>query len=508
MAGKIPRIDPGSRPSGVPQGRLTLGDPGFGFKAVSGLTRQAAEGLAAEAEVEAKKIRATREKRQDLYDESAVNLTLGAFDNKLRDEGQAIQEKNKPNQAMEEFFSRAWEMVQDEIDEAENPTQALMLAQQAPAVVRRHLNLMSTWSEQRKTQSIKVNLSAQMRGVAAGAEQVPTVEGLEIYLKDARAQHMPSLVRVYGNQASNEFDKMMLEAVDGFLRYQGAHNPQMVLDELKNPSDLVKQYTKSTQRDSLRTKTMLSYEKRHETRKYDLLSAATGDIAEAVERLNSGMLTEETGAEYLIALEKTTRAKREPIIADKSLSAAQKNEQLAIIDKELEILDAVDEIFRRGLKVDPERMFAEDAAMLAEIDSNLVKFKKKREQLPMIAEQIERLVLARRKMAISGAAYATGMKHVGRALSKAIRDEANNTGILYDNPREAGNREMNRLLKNQKIQNLPQVQRNKAWIDYMNRYLTATEGGQEISKEDSAKLARLAVTFTTDVNVLQPGDMK
>jgi hypothetical protein len=318
----------------------------------------------------------------------------------------------------------------------------------------------------------------------------------------------PRAQQAYGRQAGDEIDKMKQDAVNGFLRLQGDRNPKMVLNLLNQPPDIIKKYTDSTQRSTLRDRTKMSWGKRRETRKYDLLSKATGDVSDLVNELNSGLISNETGAERIWKLEQTTRTQREPIIRDKSLSDEEKKEQLAIIDGQLETIDAVWEVWQRGRSEDGKLLFAEEGAVLWELDNQLAKFKSKREQLPLIAEALKNLTFARKALRISHGRYITAGKHIEKALKKAVQDEESNTGFLHVSPREAGNREMNRLLADPEAKNLTKAQRYKVWTTYYDRYNAATDEGKEPTKEELRKIVRESFTDVTNINALKPSDLQ
>jgi hypothetical protein len=504
---KIPRISQNDRPSAVPRGS-TGASPYSEIAGVFGAAADVAAAggkIAADAEqAEAERLRAVREQKQAIVNEVEAGRLAGEFEEDLVSGAEEVQKRNwnNPDKAVSEFYELSQGVQGTYVDSAGNTQVALDLAQKTNARRAAAMREMHDWAIRRQTQKTTGDLEAQKNQMAVAAGRVGAPGALDGFLAQSKARLYPQFEAVYGANAEKEWHEASVRAAEGWARVQGDANPVSTLSALRNPKGALASYLTPEKRDSLINRTEQALEKRGQNRQYELLTDAAGETSQAVELLNAGKLDAQTVLTLQDKNEKAMAAAR----LDKSFTPEQRAAQVATLKKQKEVLEAVDEIRARGVKYNPEEQITADAAALKEVDKALVKFKSAEEQLPLIVEQMERLVLARREKSISAGAFATAYGHVATAYSKALKDEASNDGLpFWMNAREAGNRELNRVLET-KAANVSPDQKARAQYAYMKAYLAASKGDVPVSSEMAKRLARVAVSNNTPVDARVKGD--
>lgn len=501
---KIPRISQGDRPSAVPGGSLPSGAEG-GIFGLVGKVVQAGYEMASEAEkAEALKLRDIAEEKQMRINVVSAGKMSSDYELEIRDDFEMLKRAywNEPEKLVPELLDRARAKADADAKDAPNTWVGMDFAKSSVSSIASIARQAHEWMWSRQTQIAKGDLEAQRNSAAAMAEKEASLAGLEVLLETTHEKLMPQYVAVYGAKAEEEWHQTAVRMTQGYALGQGDFNPLGVRGELKAARGAFAKYLTPAERESYTRKTELAQERRHQTRMYDILSEADGDNTRAVEMLNAGTLEVDT----VLALQKKNISALDAAKIDPSFTPEQRATQVKMLERQGEVLAAVEEIRARGIPFNPEEQISEDTVALREVDKALKRYKGKKEQLPLITEQKDRLIKMRRERKISATGFQTGMDHINMAFRKAVTDEANNDGFWrWQDAREAGNREMDKYLEG-RARGASETQKNEAWLDYMNRLLQATKGGKEIDNDAARRMARQSVSLKTGFDIREKGD--
>ena len=502
---KIPRIEKGNRPSAVPGGPLPGVNSGAA-PAIAAFGNLAEVGykIAADAEErEMERLRLIQERKQAIVNEVEAGRRAGDYEEGIVGQLDDLKKQyaEEPDKVPQQLLEGGRVLLDRQIEQAPNTQIGLEMAQRGNTRLMAAVREAHDWVQARQTQKIKGDLEAQKNQLAVNAGRFGSTGQLDDFLKTQRQSLFPQYEKVFGVNASKEWNDTVSRAAESYARVQGDIRPVSLRAELSNPRGALATALTPQERDTLITRTERALEKRGETRQYDILGVAAGKTVNLVDALNSG----ELDPAVLIAHQHENTMAQKAAAIDPSFSPEQRREQVRLLKRQGEVLDAIDGIFTRGQKFDPLKMAVNDAAALKDADKALAKFKGKVEQLPLLVEQMERLTLARKKGEISNGGYASAFGHIGLAYKKALSDEADNDGFwIFQNSRESANREMTRLLET-RAQNASEDKKASAWVAYMQRYVEASKKG-DVNAEAARRMARQAISIETGFDVRIKGD--
>ena len=509
---KIPRLDGGSASvtpasgAGVGAGFIQAAAQPFG--AAGDVADAGFSGAATKEQREAERLRLLTEQKQGVLNEVDAGKRAGDYEESIYHVSERLKTTyaDSPDQAPEELLAQGRTEIERAVAAAPNTAVGLEVAQKANSRLDAAMREMHGWVQLRQTQKAKGDLEAQKNDAAAQAGRLPTQFALEQFIVKTNGAMRRQFQAIHGADADKEMHDLNKRITESFLMVRMKDSPIQVRDEIKAARGAVASYLKPEERNALYKQAEWSIEHRGETRQYDLLGSATGDTIKAVGMLNDGTLSAET----MIAFTRANENARKAIPLDKSYTPEQRAAQLKMVEKQGTVLEAIDEIRMRGVKFDPVKQVLSDAAAVKTATEELRRYKARSEQLPLIADVMERLLMQRKRGEISAGGYQTAQDLVARAYEKALNDQAANTGLPlpfwpFQDSMEAGNREMNRLLENSKVKNASAEEKAQAWVEWVRR-LTAESKDKEISKDAAKRIVRVVVSNETGVDVRVRGD--
>ena len=495
---KIPRVSQGDRPSAVPSGPLPTAGEAVGIiKAVGGLVDIGVKIAAEVEEKEARILQKAREDKQAIVNEVAAGRMAGDFEETLSGYAERFKKElwDNPEEASGQLLDAGRLLADRQLEQAPNTQVGLTSARHNNVRIGAAVREMENWAQSRQTQKAKGDAEAIINRAAGAAEHLTSMPQLGTLLAGVEPRYGEMLRSVFGPQAEEKLNEVRERAVEGFVLVNGARDPVGVLAALDAGSGPLVDYATPGKRDTWRRKTELSLENRGETAKRDLLFSATGETRTAVEMLNQGRLDAGT----VLALQNRNINAQKAMAINPSYTKTQRDDQIALLKKQGEILDAIEDIRRRGTKYDPAEQVDGDTAALFEMDKTMRKLNGQKDLL-ILAEQQDRLILLRRERKISEAKYQTMWATVNLALTKALEAEAKKTGHgplgLFQSAREAGNEELNSLFKGE-LKNATPKQQLEARMNYARQYIEATKDDREIDEATSRRFAREAGSYET-----------
>lgn len=490
---KIPRINSGSRPSGVPSGPPAIG-PDAAIAPILGALGDVAGSLyknAAEEEREhALRMRAADEEKQSIMNEvDAGRLSLD-YEIATAEDSDALKTQyfDAPDKVPDLVRERGQKRLQQLINSAPNADTQLQVAKAGAARLEAQIRKDFDWKRDRQTQQTKENLEGSMMKSAIGAKSLTNAGQLPSYLEKIDAELGSQIDRVYGKEAAHKMHAMKQDAVDAFVREKGLREPLMVREAIR-AGGVFDKYAKSPeQRTTWENYLQNAIEHRGEVAQLDILTKGAEDVGKAVGLLNSGNLTMDT----VLALQNANEKKLGAVSHDESFTPEQKTKQVAKIKEQGEVLRALQDIVFNSIKATPEMMLQGDNAMISEVDKTIKTLgKSKSSDLLILSAQMDRLIKARWKKEITLATFNAKSATVNLELNNALDTEKENTGHWWwwKSARQAGNRELDSLFSTGAGQNATEAQKAQVRVG-LAQFLNSESTNTNLTKDAVIRKAR------------------
>lgn len=512
---KIPRINPGDRPSAVVGGGYpTPAEVAAPFKSGADLVDVGSRIAMDSAEKEALRLRAATEAKQAIVNEVAASRAAGDYEEALV----GVFEKFKtefsemPDQLPEALLAQGRALADRSILGAANSAEGLERAQRTAARLDSTMRQAHEWVVRRQTQKIKADTEGEKNSLAAQATRLGSARELEASIGAAFEKLTGRFEAIYGADAEKEKHDLASRMTEGYVRGQMKDRPIAVKWELENadPEGPLGRFLKPAERATLIEQSKVSIDRRGREWQYDALLNAAGKNKEAVALLNIGQLDAQTSMDLRTANQKALEAAR----IDPSYTPEQRARQVKFYEGQAKVLDAVEDIRLRGREYDPVEQSDADETARLDTDKALKKYRGGREILPALVKQMDDLVLKRHSGAITEGVFRAQHDRVKMAYEKAVKAEAGNTGLspfgweLWVDAQESGNLQMNKLMT--LAVNVPKSQKFEAWTEYQRRLnkaeTEAEKAGRGVTSAEAKRIARIAFSYKTSIDKRLPGD--
>lgn len=485
--GKIPRIELGNRPSaavGVAGVDTTAGNiaKGLAGLAATGFERAAAEEARLQEAMKAK---------QKIVD----TISAGRMANDFDEQSFSVQETLKsqfgdePEKAVAEYIREMNSRADELYKSAPNDAVRQYLAADTQNRIASGQREMHEWVSARQTQKAKVDAEDLLRGAAVGAERLAAPGAVASYIERKKQELGGYMEMAFGGKAADKFNEFKEQAVMAWVNYNLDNDPLGVVQALDHEV-LIKNIPDVKQRDAIRREARKAFEGLSANQEYALIRDAAENNNKYVNMYERGSLT----ASNIYAERRKLEAQRGAIGADKRFDEAEKKKQLAVIDKQTRVLDAINNFYMRGKDkgIDNDDTVAElmrfqDGLFGKDAGEN-------REDLAAWAAQQERLFVALGDRKITQGTFNTMYKELALAYPGAAAAEEKQTGGVWAslgfkrrNARQAGVVKLNDQVKIEG-QDFDAKDRATVYLRYA-QYLADAANSGEVSNQQAETLA-------------------
>jgi hypothetical protein len=238
---KIPRIDLGDRPSGIPA-PIPLDTTTSDIIGSVTATSAAAMGVATGAAIrEQKRLAEAMEAKQRIVDASDVGQLTTRFESniyKLEDELHKEFAQN-PAAAVDEYMKRAREILPQNVEAAPNDRVKLGATQGNESTISSGVARMHNWVSSRQTQRVKGNTELAMTAAINDAAYMGSADAVGAYRDRIIAKLTPEAEMSYGAEAGEKMKKLSSAIIKRYSAYAAKHEPQQFLFDARN-SDVIK----------------------------------------------------------------------------------------------------------------------------------------------------------------------------------------------------------------------------------------------------------------------------
>lgn len=503
---KIPRIDLGDRPSGIPD-PIALNTTTADMIGSATSTSAAAMNAATTAALrERKRLAEAMEAKQRIVDASDIGQLTTRFEShiyKLEDDLHQEFAQN-PAAAVDEYIKRAREILPQNVEAAPNDRVKLGATQGNESAISSGVARMHSWVSQQQTRRIKGNLALDINEAANNAAGLGSAQSVEGYAARITAKLTPMLQATYSpEEAIKEIDKLNSAIANRYGAAAAKNHPLQFSAELTS-SSFLKRNLSDTEHAALST----AADKGYMGLKDKL------DMDQAKEAFASGeKLAGLVGAEEFVsaAAAKTQALTEQKKFAaiDPSLKPADRKAKIAQIDRQLTLIESLKSIAYKQADITATDDPKELQTLWTFQDALFGKKAKKsaKSDLSLLVDQQERLITARDSKQISYGNFKTLFDDVSFAYKKAIEGETDNTShwFFWQDAREAGNAEINRRLESSSFKNLSEDQKTAVRISYIRRLNAATNKGT-VTKPQATRIALEALSLETGKEI--PGVFK
>lgn len=512
---KIPRINLGDRPSGVPGGGSLSIDAVIAPTTAASNLLDVGTRIASEAEKEYQlRLRAVREQKQAIVNEVAAGRRAGDFEEDLAGQLEGIKTAfwDEPEKAPEQVLEVGRLMADRQIAQAPNTQIGLELAQRTNARINSAMREIHNWASARQTQKAKNDLDAQINQFTSAAERLPNAAALSLHLAAAEQNLGKQLEGVFGAQAGEKLHDARTQAVRAWAFVAGVRDPLAVMRALKEEKGPFAKYLNTSERETARRDTKAAFEGWARARELEaILRGADNNV-----KLMS-VFTEDPGkfAEIAYAQKRSLEEQRKALKAGISVDVKEltglgidpvgtsSSELLELVTEQEKFVEALEKAKRRQVIFDAPDDPASVEALLVMQDKALKA--KNGKDLGEIVRQQTRLAVAVNSKKISGATATTMFKTLALTLGAAAGNAADVGGMLPDflntwgiwrDPLDTGNAELNRQFKGQFSQ-LSKADQQRIRLNYMSQFNTAQEQGTTIDRKSARRMALRALTLET-----------
>lgn len=513
---KIPRINQGDRPSGVPNGPL-IGAAGSAAPLADALGNLADVGYKISADEEAdhaEQLRAALEQKQAIVNEVAASRGAGDYEEGLVDHTSKIQKEmwDTPEKAPEALLIAGRQLADQQIKSAPNTAIGLDLAQKTASRLDSAMREMHNWASARQTQKAKGDLTVIKNRAAAGAESQPSLASLDIYIKTKEAELSSVFQNVLGGAAQAEMQEMKTGMAQGWLHVFGDKEPILGLTALQAKSGPLVDHLNASQRESARKEMIASFEGLTKTRELETIVRHTGQNRKLGEAFMSG---DPTFAGLAFTQRRALEEQKKAVLAQVSYDAktlralglttpepGEAVDVIGLIDNSLSYIDALEKARRRQTTFDAPDDPTTSEALLVKMNKALAS--KNGKDLGNVVRFQKDLAIAVSGEKISGATAATMFKTMSLAMDKAAENNEDvwgwNTWIKWRAPMETGSVELNRQFAGQ-FSKLDKPTQQKVRLSYMGQFNAAQETGLNVDGKAARKMALRALALETGTHL-------
>lgn len=512
---KIPRIDKGNRPSGVPSGALMGASPvGAPLAALSNLAEVGYKIAADSEQEEALKLRAATEAKQAIVNEVTASRRAGDFEESLVATTAKLQKDfwENPDKAPEQLLAAGRQMADQQIKDAPNSAVQLDMAQKTASRLDSAMRGMHNWAQARQTQKAKGDLSIVINRAAAGAESQPTLYALGNYIKTKEAELSSVFQNVLGAEAQGKMAEMRTGMAQAWLHVYGDQNPIGGLTALKAENGPLVDHLNAAQRESARKEMVSSFEGLTKTREMEAITKGIGSNSEIADAFMRGdpqfagiafSQLRSLGEQKKVveAQMKFDQVALENLGID--LQGYSPSDVPELIDERIEFVQALEKARRRQTSFDaPDNPASVDALMLT-MDKAL-KSKNGRDMAAIVTQQ-KNVAIALSAEKISGATATRMFKTMSLAMQTAAENQEGLWGPnfvrAFRAPREAGIAELNNqlggLVFRGQFSNLSAEIKTAIRLNYEGQFSEAKSEGKSVNALGARKMALRAIALET-----------
>ena len=524
---KIPRINPGDKPSAVPRAGPSgqngvaplidsLGgvvDVGYRIAADEATIKSEAGRQSSETARVAyqKQLRDALAAKQAIANEVQAGRLAGDFEEDLVLVMDTLkkQYRENPEKIPELLLDRARQLADRQIQSAPNMAVGLELAQRTTSRIDTAMREAHHYAQAGLTQRIRVDLDKNINRFTFLAGQKPSSAALAAHLAGAEAQLGPSFAAVFGAEAGKQMVALKTQATQEWAFKYSHDNPVPFMAELKTAPEgnpLV-EHLNSDQRKSAFTDAEASYDGLQKTRDQQAIVEGLSSNRRIVELFTSGASDfVETAYAQKVMLDSQAQAVKAGLQADETalknagvnLQGRTPGEVLGMIDSRRQLIDALIRAKRKQTPYDtPDDPTAVEGLLIAQ-DKALRANKGK--DLLEIAKQQTRLAVALGNKTISGATAQTMFKDLVGAMDVASAKEEDvwgpNTLRWFHGPRAAGSVELNRQFSGA-FSKLEKPVQMRVRLAYMSQFNAAQSTGGNVTVQAARAMAIRALSLET-----------
>lgn len=513
---KIPRIQQGDRPSGVPGGAL----PGVGsgaapaFDALGNLADVGYKIASDIEKTEIERLRRVAEQKQAIVDEVSAGRFAGDYEEFLVGQLESGKKTfwDAPDQLPDYILSSGRAMLDRQITQAPNDRIGLELAQRGNARLMAVVREAHNFNQSRQTQKAKGDLDIIVNRAVAGAESVTSLPALVSYIKTKEAELTSVFQNVLGpTEAATRMPEVKTDMTQAWLNVYGARDPLGGLAALAAKNGPLIDYFNPAQREAGRRAMVASHEGLTKTRELDAIRAGFNGNQQLATAYSAGD-PDFAGIAYsqrrsLVEQKKAVVAR---IRVDTGLlqdlgvkiEGYSPADLPALIDERIAFIDALGEAKRRQTPFDAPGDPTSVAALLVK-QKKALDAKNGKQMSAIVTFQKDFAVELAAKR-ISEAAAATMFKSMSLALDAAAAKATDvggawvpdfiNTWKIWTAPDKAGNAELNRQFEGayRKVSPVHQMNTRLAFITNLN---VAQEEGRTIGTKDARDMALRALAL-------------
>ena len=238
---KIPRIDQGDRPSGIPD-PIALNTSTADMIGSATSTSEAAMGVATGFAIrEQKRLAEAMEAKQRIVDASDVGRLTTKFESTVYQIEDNLHKEfaDNPAAAVDEYMKRSREALPVSVFGAPNDTVKLGVTQGNESTISSGVARMHSWVSSRQTERVKGNAELAMTAAINDAAYLGSANAVGAYRDRIIAKLMPEAEMVYGVEAGARMKKLSSAIVKRYSAYAAKHEPQQFLFDARN-SDIIK----------------------------------------------------------------------------------------------------------------------------------------------------------------------------------------------------------------------------------------------------------------------------
>lgn len=506
---KIPRIDQGNRPSSV-TGVAPIPGAAYaaqGLKVLGGVARGALD-VAVGAEVEKQKaeaaaIEAERKRlaeimaaKQAIVDASDAGRIATKFENDTFNliSGLETEFATNPEAMPEEYLKRSREMA-EQLQQPDkviaNDRVRLAAVKDAESTISSGLRAVYSNVSRMQTERVKRNLAGSDYEFTNTAAFASSPEAVAAMAEKFRGQQTVNYRAVYGKDAEVKLQETISRAYSAWGEEFSDSNPGQFLAGRENA--LLKKNISPEKYQALRKSAEASLDGVGKRIQNQIYVDAVRRGSQITALYEAGQLPVET----IRATRESWVERKAALVADVSVGKMRKEDgdkAIASIDRELRVLDTVDQMRRSETKaslVPPDAIPAELDVMRKKIFKRDKRMAGKAKDLGDLLAYREAIYKFEAKEQINPATAAAMLKEVEMSMEKSAGKERRNTTSLWtpDDAKEIGNDELDSLFERD-MPNATDAERNRATIQFIKMYNARAAAGKEPTEAEAPRLAQ------------------
>jgi len=430
--------------------------------------------------------------KQKLVDTSNIGRLSSEFEMNLYKLEDSMHQEfaENPEQALEEYRKRAYELSPQTVKRGANVSVQQGVTQSNESAISSGVGRMHTWVSQTQSDQIKANLVEATNYFANSAVELSSPEAVELKFLEFARKQAPNFAVVYGKEAANKMTEARSDAFYAWAkRYTYEHPIEYLAGVEKNNllrGSLDEKKTAELYSNARTSRNQLGYKRTN-----DLLIEGVQRDVPVAKALVAGQLRPDD----LLEQRKMYQKQKESILLSSDPDDI-KQAQIKIVNRYLEILDATEEVVRKGTPTQllpgdslPEEVMAEYKALFGK-DTRKRKRSQKLDDLLTLKADVVKL-LAREN--ISSAQGMLMYKTIGEAMERAAKKARGDTPSWFtpDDPMELAMGEMETWFETNKPK-ATEAEKNQAYLRFMALRDQAKGEREELGEEEAQDLARKA----------------